>query len=105
MNKRISMLILLLIGSMLFVSCKKKETNINEKTGELYISYNGEIQQFDIDTESVTGLIKNIESLAWLAPRGGLEMELVGEDISEEEKYIFRKVSIWIMRKMMMLSG
>lgn len=57
----------------------------------VYISYAGEIQQFDTNA----GLVKNIENLIWLAPRGGLNMELVGEDVSEEyNPYIYESTHL-----------
>lgn len=84
------MLFLLLAVSFFLVSCTEKET-----TGTFCISYNGEVQQFDPDTSEVTGLIKNIESLAWLALRGGLEMELVDENLSEEDNTYISKSSNW----------
>lgn len=108
MKKKSWMLLILLIGSFFLVSCTRnkldenKTANLSNESTEIsvetvksteteifYISYNGEIQQFD--TNNVTGLIQNIKSLVWLAPRGGLEMELVGENISEEENtYIYQ---------------
>lgn len=116
MNKKNWMLLLLLLSSLFLVSCKEKETNINEtadllinttetlredteytepeQAGKFYISYNGEIQQFDAEAGSITGLIKNIKSLLWLAPRGGLEMELISENISEQENvYIYKSIN------------
>lgn len=84
----------LLLVSLLLVSCKGNEVNIKEvesETTEIYISYAGEIQQFDTNA----GLVKNIENLIWLAPRGGLNMELVGEDVSEEyNPYIYESTHL-----------
>lgn len=90
------LLLLTLFGSLFLVSCTEKEPSQNETTDlsakntdasaeacTFYLHYDGETQQFD--AEAVTGLIKNIQSLAWLAPRGGLEMELVSENISGTE--------------------
>ena len=90
MKKKSWMLLILLVSSFFLISCTRNETNVNgtvdlssesteismqnatpAETEIFYISYNGEIQQFDAD--NVTGLIQNIKSLAWLAPRGGLE--------------------------------
>lgn len=113
MNEKKSwMLLILLVSSFFLISCTRNETNVNgtvdlssesteisvqnatpTETEIFYISYNGEIQQFDAD--NATGLMQNIKSLAWLAPRGGLEMELIDEDVSEEENIYIYQSNNW----------
>jgi len=112
MKKKSWMLLILLVSSFFLISCTRNETNVNgtvdlssesteisvqnatpTETEIFYISYNGEIQQFDVD--NATGLMQNIKSLAWLAPRGGLEMELIDEDVSEEENIYIYQSNNW----------
>ncbi|MDO4291987.1 MAG: hypothetical protein Q4C65_02035 [Eubacteriales bacterium] len=106
MNKRKRRLLLLLLSSFFLASCQSEEANIN-KTADVsnesmeasagsevfYISYDGEIQQFV--AVNATGLIRNMKSLAWLAQRDGLEMELVGEEVTEKENtYIYQSSNL-----------
>lgn len=112
MKKKSWMLLILLVSSFFLISCTRNETNVNgtvdlssesteisvqnatpTETEIFYISYNGEIQQFDAD--NATGLMQNIKSLVWLAPRGGLEMELIDEDVSEEENIYIYQSNNW----------
>lgn len=49
---------------------------------QIFISFNGEIQGFKADS---SGLLQNIEQLAYLAPRGGLGMEMEAEKVPESK--------------------
>lgn len=59
------------------VSETEMEAGINR---QIFVSFNGEIQGFEADS---SGLIQNIEQLAYLAPRGGLGMEAEAEKVPE----------------------
>lgn len=45
---------------------------------QVFVSFNGEIQGFEADS---SGMLQNIEQLAYLAPRGGLGMEEEAENV------------------------
>ena len=44
----------------------------------LIINWENEVQIFDADAMENTGMVENIETLAWIAPRGGAGIDTVG---------------------------
>ena len=112
MKKKSWMLLILLVSSFFLISCTRNETNVNgtvdlssesteisvqnatpTETEIFYISYNGEIQQFDAD--NATGLMhiyqsnnwENIEdsNLVWLRISNLTDVQNKGEGTSIPE--------------------
>lgn len=51
--------------------------------------WENEVQIFDADAMENTGMVENIETLAWIAPRGGAGIDTVGiEQIQSQNEYI-----------------
>ena len=55
------------------VDCTNTQTRQEERTSasHLIINWENEVQIFDADAMENTGMVENIETLAWIAPRGG----------------------------------
>jgi len=52
-------------------------------------NWENEVQFFDTDTPELTGIVQDINALAWIAPRGGAGINTEGiEQVQEENGYI-----------------
>lgn len=66
----------------------REQTNHVER---VLINQEGCCEVFDTEAENITGIIRDIEALAWIAPRGGAGIISEGREIKEiENEYITR---------------
>lgn len=64
----------------------REQTNHVEN---VLINQEGVCEVFDAEVENITGMIRDIEALAWIAPRGGAGIVSEGREIKEiENEYI-----------------
>ena len=66
-------LIVIIVCIVTLVDCTNTQTRQEERTSasHLIINWENEVQIFDADAMENTGMVENIETLAWIAPRGG----------------------------------
>ena len=66
-------LIVIIVCIVTLVDCTNTQTRQEERTSasRLIINWENEVQIFDADAMENTGMVENIETLAWIAPRGG----------------------------------
>lgn len=57
----------------------------------IFINWEGSCEVFGIEAENITGIINDVEALAWIAPRGGAGIISEGKEIEEiENEYIIQ---------------
>ena len=84
-------LIVIIVCIVTLVDCTNTQTRREERTSasHLIINWENEVQIFDADAMENTGMVENIETLAWIAPRGGAGIDTVGiEQIQSQNEYI-----------------
>ena len=84
-------LIVIIVCIVTLVDCTNTQTRQEERTSasHLIINWENEVQIFDADAMENTGMVENIETLAWIAPRGGAGIDTVGiEQIQSQNEYI-----------------
>ena len=84
-------LIVIIVCIVTLVDCTNPQTRQEERTSasHLIINWENEVQIFDADAMEKTGMVENIETLAWIAPRGGAGIDTVGiEQIQSQNEYI-----------------
>lgn len=84
-------LIVIIVCIVTLVDCTNTQTRQEERTSasRLIINWENEVQIFDADAMENTGMVENIETLAWIAPRGGAGIDTVGiEQIQSQNEYI-----------------
>ena len=87
MRKR--MILMAGIMILLFCACNRSEDeNIREHTNNVenvLINWEGGYEVFDTEVEDITGIISDVEALAWIAPRGGAGIISESREIKENE--------------------
>ena len=84
-------MIVIIVCIVTLVDCTNTQTRQEERTSasHLIINWENEVQIFDADAMENTGMVENIETLAWIAPRGGAGIDTVGIDqIQSQNEYI-----------------
>ena len=88
-------LIVIIVCIVTLVDCTNTQTRQEERTSasHLIINWENEVQIFDADAMENTGMVENIETLAWIAPRGGAGIDTVGiEQIQSQNEYIVESI-------------
>ena len=83
-------LIVIIVCIVTLVDCTNPQTRQEERTSasHLIINWENEVQIFDADAMEKTGMVENIETLAWIAPRGGAGINTVGiEQVQSQNEY------------------
>ena len=76
-----------LVHNVKLISQKKQEERAS--ASRVIINWENEVQFFDTDTPELTGIVQDINALAWIAPRGGAGINTEGiEQVQEENGYI-----------------
>ena len=93
MKKRMKLIVGLMILSL--CACTRNESiNVQETESNIenaIINWEGDCEVFGKEAENITGIIKDIESLVWIAPRGGAGIVSEGKEIQElENEYIIQ---------------
>lgn len=82
---------ILLVGIMILLFCvcnRSEDENSREHTNNvenILINWEGGCEVFDTEVEDITGIISDVEALAWIAPRGGAGIISEGKEIKENE--------------------
>lgn len=101
MRKRMILMVGIMI--LLFCSCSKsEEENSREHTNNVenvLINQEGVCEVFDAEMENITGIIRDIEALAWIAPRGGAGIVSEGREIKEIENEYITQSNIFLSNK------
>lgn len=93
MKKRI----ILIVGIMILLLCActgsedMNDQEQNDNIENVLINWEGSCEVFGIEAEGITGIIKDVEALAWIAPRGGAGIVSESKEIKEfENEYVIQ---------------